>query len=141
MRHCGEIFSSYTGNSTVHSANTAKLARDLKYNTLGLAKANLKNANLEHIAKETSAAKKKLENETALLRKSQEESERKANDLSKQLQAMEAMLSKGLVSPVGNNANHHGTSTVTEDREKAAPSKSENLGTYIHEENAGPRGV
>ena len=54
---------------------------------------------------------------------------------------MEAMLSKGLVSPVGNNVNPHGTPTVTEDRKMAAQSKSESLGTYIHDENAGPRGI
>ena len=41
------------------------------------------NANLERIAKEARAAKKTLENETALLRKSQEESERKADNLAK----------------------------------------------------------
>ena len=47
---CRREFSSFTGNSSVRLANMAKLARDLKDNTLGLAKANLQNVNLEQIA-------------------------------------------------------------------------------------------
>ena len=81
-------FSSSTGNSSVRSANTAKLARDLKDNTLGLAKANLKNADLQRKANDASVAKGELENETARLRKKQEELDRKEADLIRRLQAM-----------------------------------------------------
>ena len=98
---CRTNFSSSTGNSSVRSANTAKLTRDRKDNTLGLARANLQNANLERIAKDASAANAKLEHETAALRKRQEESEWKAEDLTRQLQAMEAMMARGMGIPLG----------------------------------------
>ena len=49
---CRNNFLCSTSNSSVRSANTPKLARDQNDNTLGLAKANLDNANLARIAKE-----------------------------------------------------------------------------------------
>ena len=133
-------FSSSTGNSSVRSANTAKLARDLKDNTLGLARANLQNANLERIAKDASAAKAKLEHETAALRKRQEESERKAEDLTRQLQAMEAMMARGMGIPLGQmNIESPAPHSATAGQQAAAGSQAETLGTYIQDENEGPR--
>ena len=133
-------FSSSTGNSSVRSANTAKLARDLKDNTLGLARANLQNANLERIAKDASAAKAKLEHETAALRKRQEESERKADDLTRQLQAMEAMMARGMGIPLGQmNIESPAPHSATAGQQAAAVSQAETLGTYIQDENEGPR--
>ena len=135
-------FSSSTGNSSVRSANTAKLARDLKDNTLGLAKANLQNANLERIAKEASTAKAKLEQETVALRKKQEESERMAEDLTRRLQAMEAIMARGMGNPLGERSSESpATYSDTAGQQAAAESKTENLSTYIQEENEGLRGA
>ena len=122
--------------------NTAKLARDLKDNTLGLAKANLQNANLERIAKEASTAKAKLEQETVALRKKQEESERMAEDLTRRLQAMEAMMARGMGNPLGQGGSESpATHSDTAGQQAAAESHTANLGTYIQEENEGPRGA
>ena len=52
----------------IRSANTAKLARDLKQNTLELAKASLENVNLSRIAAEEKSAKVALEREAVALR-------------------------------------------------------------------------
>ena len=59
----------------VRSANTARLARDLNDHALGLAKANLQNANLEQRAKEE---------------------KRRAEDLMSKIQVMEAALARGM---------------------------------------------
>ena len=82
-------FSSSTGNLSIRSANTAKLARDLKQNTLGLAKANLENTNLSRIAAEEKSTKVTLEREAAALRLRQQESEIKEASLLQRLRAME----------------------------------------------------
>ena len=162
-------FSSSTENSSVRSANTAKLARELKDNTLGLARANLNNANLERIAAEASAVKKKLEKEAVALRAKQEETERMSEDLARQLQAMEAMMARGMGYPLGQDDSKRSkvrphtageqashpfkkdgttqlrpigiTSTIKRvvDNRVAAISQSENLGTSIQDENEGPR--
>ena len=73
-------FSCFTGNSLVWSANTAKLARDLKDDALGLAKANLQNAKLKKIAREE---------------------RRKLEYLRRQIQAMEAVMASGMMNPLG----------------------------------------
>ena len=77
---CRTNFSCSTGNSLVRSANTAKLAKDLKDNALGLAKANLDNANLAQIAKEE---------------------RRNSDNLTRQIQAMEAAMESGMIYPIG----------------------------------------
>jgi hypothetical protein len=133
-------FSSSTGNSSVRSANTAKLARDLKDNTLGLARANLQNANLERIAQDARAAKAKLEQETVALRKRQEESDQKAEDLTRQLQAMEAMMARGMGIPLGEmNTEIPASHSATAGQQAAAGPQSDTLGTSIQDENDGPR--
>ena len=152
-------FSSSTGNSSIRSANTAKLARDFKQNTLGLAKANLANANLERIAAE---AEEKL-------RTQQQEAARKEKELMARLHAMEAMMASASSNMDGHASNsspaklaavsaaitkaHHQTGTAqirpigitstierVVDKRVAAISKSENLGTDTLQENVGPRG-
>ena len=129
-------FSSSTGNSSVRTANTAKLARDLKENTLGLAKANLNNADLQRKANEASLAKGELEKETARLRQKQEDSDRREADLLKRLQAMEAMFAGGMGQ--GNSgapsALPAAASTKMNENEQAL-----NLGTNTPDENEGPR--
>ena len=124
----------------MRSANTAKLARDLKDNTLGLARANLQNANLERIAQDARAAKAKLEHETVALRKRQEESDQKAEDLTRQLQAMEAMMARGMGIPLGEmNTEIPAPPSATAGHQAAAGHQSDTLGTSIQDENDGPR--
>ena len=81
---CRTNFLCSTGNSSVRSANTAKLARDLKDNALGLAKANLEHANLAQIAKEE---------------------RRNSDNLRRQIQAMEAAMASRMMYPLEQESN------------------------------------
>ena len=104
-----------TGNSSVRSANTAKLARDLKDNALGLAKANLDNANLAQIAKEE---------------------RRNLDNLRRQIQAMEAAMAIGLMYPLGQRSNQS-QSPPAERKKLASVSETKHLGANILKENEG----
>jgi outer membrane translocation and assembly module TamA len=126
---------------------------------LGLAKANLANANLERIAAE---AEEKL-------RTQQQEAARKEKELMARLHAMEAMMASASSNMDGHASNsspaklaavsaaitkaHHQTGTAqirpvgitstierVVDKRVAAISKSESLGTDTLQENVGPRG-
>ena len=81
-----------------------------------------------------------LFDEIVALRKRQEDSERKAEDLTRQLQAMEAMMARGMGIPLGQmNIESPAPHSATAGQQAAAVSQAETLGTYIQDENEGPR--
>ena len=83
-----------------------------------------------------------LFDEIVALRKRQEDSERKAEDLTRQLQVMEAMMARGMGGPLGQmNSKSPATYSAAAGQQAAAVSQAENLGTYIRDENEGPRGA
>ena len=134
---CRTNFSCSTGNSLVRLVNSAKLARDLKDNALRLAKANLQNANPKQIAKEERAAKGKLERETKALRKQQVDSERRAEDLMRKIQAMEAAMTRGMINPLGQGS-IQSQSPLADGKQAAAVQQTKHLGSNILRENEGP---
>ena len=65
-----------------------------------------------------------------------------AEDLTRRLQAMEAIMARGMGNPLGERSSKSpATYSDTAGQQAAAESKTENLGTYIQEENEGPRGA